>query len=214
MALRMSDDGGNGGGAEADSKKELSAAVLTPAQRRFLVRESGAADYPEGEEPSRAAKRAMRARIRERLNAAVLDLDHILHHASLNDITDALGGTDDSNKAITDQLGRARTGAIGLLDLADLEAENAADVRGNKEGMFFESAVAAGISRALNRAGVSLQNISVDIEIERGEDLDELAEGDFSELSPNDIRQLYYANKISFDTFVEAYEAARENGGE
>lgn len=192
---------------DSSDEGEFPASVLTPAQRRYLARENGGAEYPNGEEPSPAAKRAMRTRIRERLQTALLDFSHILEYADPDDISESFTPLDEfKEETVIDRVGSAVPGVIGVLYLGGLETEMKGVEVGQNEGWHFEGTVEAGIERALNRVGVSVRNVSVNIDIDRGEDLDDLAEGDLSELSPRELRQLLLAEKITSEELGQAME--------
>jgi len=169
------------------------ASILTPSQRQFLLGESDAAD---------SARRAMRGRIRARVRAAVLDSRIILQHIDPEELSSAFDplGLLRKTDVIADGIGFLYLSAVSM----GMES-----VEGRGDRVAFAKSVEDGIRGALNRHDVSVKDVSVRIEIELGDPLDELAEGDLSEYSVPILQQLLITDKITPETFGEVIAKRR-----
>lgn len=170
-------------------------ALLTPRQREIL--------RDEGEDIGERAKRTARARIRDRLKASVLDLELIVQALPLKDLDKALAEPEGHEHDVVPPVANAITALPMLLYLYNRERELGAE--DYVDGWVTARDVAAGICDALTRLGVSYDYVDVEIEIERTEDLVELAEQDISELSDHHLTQLHRAGLISNDEFARTW---------
>ncbi|GGN27021.1 hypothetical protein [Halarchaeum nitratireducens] len=168
------------------------AALLTNAQRAYL---RGEKDY----RPS--VERDVKKRIRNRLHAGVLDLSLAFQQLSLEEIDTALSESPDFDKGDTLEVPPAFFDVIGLIYLVDRRQE----LNGPHEGWFMETKVETGIERAFGKIGVSYSMIDVEIDIERGQDLENLAEEEtLADLPINTLKQMLFADVIDEEEFAKA----------
>lgn len=175
-------------------EEERPSSLMTDRQRKFLRGES---------ELSQSGDRAARRRIRERLQAALFDVSLIHSRLPLDDIDKAFEEPDDPELGSSLPLTNTIPDLIALLYIAFRNSETS-DSDSTHDGWFMEHNVETGIEHALNRLGVSWEVIDVDITIERGEPLDELADQELSSLSRDELKQLLIAGEIDSDEFAEA----------
>jgi hypothetical protein len=186
-------DNDNDGNAPHDEKRP--AAILTPAQRELLL---GTASVP-----NRASERAMKARIRDRVQSAILDFPIVLNHLDRSDIEAVFEEPVEVELGATFPIRNSIPYAIGLFYLSVVEAEK----KGSQpEGWRFSHTVESGLEMALNQAGVSVEDITVDIDIERGTELEELSTSDLSEQPRRVLQQLLFAGEITDEEFVAAFQ--------
>lgn len=169
--------------------RERDSALLTPRQREYL---RGELDIKP------RAERALRQRIRERLQATVFDVQLINQNLSLNDLDVAFESPEDiPQSAIDSQLPTFVT-LLYLLRRID-------ETRAPHDGWHLEQIVESGIIRALRRNGTT-GGAEVSIRVDRGEPLAELATGDLSELSADTLTDLLIAKEISKQEFTAAVD--------
>lgn len=170
------------------SDDERPAALLTKAQREYL----------RGERPdySPSTEREVRQRIRERIGASVDDISLLVERLDLEELKKAIG--DESH-----QWGDL----VALVVLAD-EVLPDTKPRGAEGDPFPELSIENGIGAALRRLGQSWETI--DVTIERGGPLDDLAQKDLAELSESELEQLRLAHKITRDEYTDELIRRRE----
>lgn len=179
------------------------ASVLTGKQRQYLRGEHDPANESH-----------FRTRIRERLQASVYDYDLILGSFRVEDIRDAFEapeGTIDNGDTLDDpapELKPFSTAmpslfAVPYIDIYDGERSS----QGQPLGWQFEIYLEQGIKRALNRLGMSYEAVDVDVSVEVGDSLDDLAEGDLRDLDSTTLSELHQWGVISAEEFVEAWSA-------
>lgn len=175
------------------------ASVLTPKQRDYL-------NAPIEDNPD-AAERAMRSRIRERIEASFQD--YLLLTATYPD--------DELEKIFSDEL-PPQEAVIAFLYAAQPEngmiAEDAIEGESSegvdRQGRWLESKVSRGIERSIAlREGVDA-DVECSIAIERTEDLEELAKGDLSELPRDKLDRLLVTKTISREEYGKANEQRLE----
>lgn len=154
---------------------------------------NGQRDYLNGDnEPTQ--ERTVKARIRQRLRTALWDISLLLDEF----------GTDEIKKTFDDKT----VFASDLVALAILAEEFSADVgmgkleydpeRGHKlaDGPDEpETTIVGGVRRAYEKLGVSLE--TVEVIIEQGRPLDELAGEELAELSDDELGQLFQSGRIT-----------------
>lgn len=179
------------------SEKERPAALLTEAQRDYL---RGEKDYA----PS--AERDIRSRIRERVQASMFDLALVANNLPLDDLDKALSEPDwfEPEPGSMLPLGSCMPRLATLLYLYNRDRETQAE--GQPDGWATANAVKGGIEAALTRMSVSYESVDVSIEVDRGDDLETLADrDDLSTLSRDQLTQLLRAGLITGDEHAEAW---------
>ena len=171
---------------------EWPASIMTPEQRKRITED--------GLDPSDAADRAMLARLRKRIQAAVLDLGTLSRALTQPEIQKAFKDPDDRVYA---PIGSTVPDALALFYLAGWEQETASNT---SEGWYFEGKVEAAIERALNARGITAEDVTVDIDVERGDPIDDLARGELKNLPKAVLSQLFANGAISHEEFIEAIE--------
>jgi len=179
-------------------------ALLTPRQRDALRGES---------DLSERGERAARARIRKRLHASIFDLQLITSTLPLKDLDKALSEPEEyeSKPGSSPPLKNALFTLPALMYLSNRHSEPTAN--GQPDGWQTALTVEHGIELALTRMGVGYDSIDVEIQVERAESLEELAEGDLASYSPDRLTQLHRAGVIDSDQFAQAW-GAKDNDEE
>lgn len=170
------------------SDDERPAALLTKAQREYL----------RGERPdySSSTEREVKQRIRERIGSSVDDISLLVERLDLEELKKAIGG--ESHKW---------GDLVALVVLAD-EVLSDTEPRGAEGDPFPELSIENGIGAALRRLGQSWETI--DVTIERGGPLDDLAQKDLTELSESELDQLRMAHKITREEYADEVIRRRE----
>ena len=168
-------------------------ALLTPGQRDYLRGES---DIEKGS----ANERAIRNRIRNRLRQSIRDLAIINEYLETRDLEQAFDLIDllEMSAPVTlllDINSRVKQNQSNT-DRGDIPSEEAIDG--------FESIYSSGLRGLYIKRGYEVEEITVDIEIELGDDINEIAGKDLSEISKRQIIQLYEAGEISSQVFFDA----------
>lgn len=170
--------------------------VLTRRDREFLTM-GEELDLTEG------AERQKRQRIRDRLHQSILDFPVIKQCMDVSEIQKAFEPHGDLSPGRSLHIMNALDDVIAVLYLASLDEEVSGDF---PEGWFFERVVSNGIEGALVRTGVSVEDVSVSIDIQRGERLEDIT-GDLSEQPPGILTQLYQGGEITSDEYADAMSA-------
>jgi hypothetical protein len=171
--------------------------ILSPADRRYL-------ENPEEYSPQAAHERE-RA-IVERIHEALHDFPQIVSDLDEELLAEAFGDRDLEHKDHTLNVLRA---AVAFLYLGVTDTVEPADL--GKDA--FEEMVEGGVKRAYLQRGDSVQNVTVNIEVETGPPLEEVLEQ--SELGLIELFQLIEAGEIPGDEAVEIMnEHLQERGGE
>lgn len=191
------------------------AALLTPRQRKVLRKETDISDR---------GKRAARARMRERLRTTMMDFHLILQGLDPQSIQSALErraapsigeGPGDHSPEVREEilLENGLAAAIGVVFLAELErsppltAEDRIDMLTDTRRL--EKRTEKGVRVALNRLGVSARSVDATVDIELGEEFDELDNRDVDELaklSTTELLQAHQSGTIDSDRFMTAME--------
>lgn len=174
--------------------------VLTQSQRELLRENKN--------EISEAGERMAKKRIRERLHKSIFDYALLQSKLELDEIRQAF--TDTSPPAtepkelnnIHNQLHKA----IALLYLGSSEAREV-----DTDNEAFAGAVENGIRRAYNKCGVSLENITVTIDVEEGPELEDLP-GREDDLTYTQAKELLEGGEIGADEFLRL--GAKALGGD
>lgn len=184
-------------------------ALLTSRQRKIL---QGEADI------TPRAERAARARIRERLRATIQDFTILSSGLDPQDIKKALArrasppsdrerGTPLPAEVQEEiRLENGLADAIGIAYLAGLERSSH---RPDTDVRFVEGRAEKGIRRALNQLGRSVKIIDVKVDIELGEEFDDLTgltAAELAEYSMAELQQAHLDGAITDEQFFEAME--------
>lgn len=174
------------------SDDEISA-LLTPGQRDYLRGESDI-------ETGSANERAMRNRIRNRLRQSVADLGLINKHLETRDLEQTFDLIDllklSPQLTLLLDIDSRIKGNYSSADSEALPSEDEIDG--------FETLYSSALRGLYIKRGYEVEKITVDIEVELGDDIDEIAKRHLSELSDREIIQLHEANKISSRQFFDA----------
>ena len=163
-------------------------------------------------------ERSARARIRERIRAGVLDATLILEKLPPEHIQQALQLHSEDDPALE----TAVSNLLGMIYLAYVDQETF-DVDdpgvviapgswsgGLDEGWYFAWHAERGITAALNRLGVIVDDVDVDVDIDRGEEISKLGDLDTSELAEypdSTLVQAWNAGRITDGQFADAIKA-------
>ena len=183
------------------SDEEISA-LLTPGQRDYLRGESDI-------EPGSANERAVRNRIRNRLRQSISDLAIINEHLEPRDLEQAFDLIDLIDFSVPISL---------LLDIysrvkLDQVDENRGTVPSDEAIDGFEAIYAGALRDLYIKRGYAVEEISVDIDVELGENIDEVAETELSQLPNRQIIQLFEAGEIDRYEFIDALESEEDEMG-
>lgn len=186
-------------------------ALLTPSQRAYLTGDSEV-------EPESNNARAVESRIRTRLRWGMYDFILLLGHLSPeerakvfaekggNENEEGLLGTNPIRNTIIDALGffyLATSDLDGFWAQRDRWREmNKHDAAAEKFAAFIQ----AGITRAFTIEGENVENVDVNINIEPGESLSDLADGSLDELPENTLHQMLDAEEITPREYGEAMQ--------
>lgn len=183
--------------------------VLTNSLRKYLLGEK---------EPSN--KSEARSRIRDGLYMSVFDYHLMLNEMPIDEIRAALS---EPEKEITDievtdpedqrpdliqKFGKALPSVFGLIFIKLFS--DAKGVENQPIGWEMELYIEHGIRRALNRMGESVTSVNVDIDIQLGESLEDIADSDLTELDHDTLSQLRKGGYISDEQFAETWVAIKE----
>jgi hypothetical protein len=177
-------------------------ALLTPRQRDALRGES---------DLNARGERAARARIRERLQASIFDLQLIASTLPLDDLDKALSEPEEyeSKPGTQPPMTNALHTLPEMVYLSYRDSGPAAE--GQPDGWQTALTVERGIESALTRMGIGYDSIDVEIQVERAEKLEEFAEGDLASYSPDRLTQLHRAGVIDGDQFSQAWSAMQSD---
>jgi len=177
-------------------------ALLTASQRKYIKGESDV-------EPGTSHARAVESRLRTRLRWGMYDFTLLLGHLAPEerkkvfeekgekDGEEGLLGTTPLRTTIIDALG------FFYLVLADFDDWWARQERWEERDRYavaaerFEELLSSGIARAFMSEGESVEEINVDIEIDRGESLSALADMPLEEHPEHVLNQLLEAGEIT-----------------
>lgn len=168
------------------------AALLTPTNREYLRGEK---------ELDGAAERALRSRIRKRIQAGLRDFSIILDRLADDDLdkvfSESVETRGGSQMPISDTISRV----IAVLYLGLPRGDD--DPRKPDDDPV-ATVIATGIERALTRRGGAVASVSVEVDVELRDDLSEIAEKDLTELSTDVLEQLLFADEITPTEFANA----------
>lgn len=167
-------------------------ALLTPGQREYLL---GDSDIESGS----ANERATRGRIRSRLTQAIGDLAILNANLESRDVEQAFEPIDFNDIApaialILDGFSRVskyQHGA-GERDIPDDEVTD-----------MFTDFYASALKEMYVKRGIEVEDITVDIDIELGDSLDQIASKDLSEISEKQLIQLLESGEINKYEFID-----------
>lgn len=184
------------------------AAMLTSRQRGVIT---GEADIgPRG-------KRSSRARIRARLRAGFADCHLILQNMGVDDIKTALEQREPPTPGSGEEaaLENGMASAIGLIHLAGLDritrppSKETGTRKPFTDTRFVEARATKGIRLALNRLGMSVETVDVNIDITVGEEfagLDDLDAAELAEYSESTLLQARQEGAIERGQFMDAMD--------
>jgi hypothetical protein len=181
---------------------DVTASILTPAQRKYLL---GEGDVKEGS----SSERALRRRIRNRMMAGLSDLQILGDKWGGRDRTMVIEGLGEVSPTF---LLNRTTDTIDFLFSLLLEPEALAQLPGRVTSIepVFESTVESAVRRAVSRRGESLENVSVEITIDRGPAFSEYEDVDLVDIPRHILRQMQTVNEISDEEFARAVLAKKE----
>lgn len=177
----------------AEAYEDAPASVLTPTQREYF--------FGDGE-PSESGKRALLRRIRQRITAGLWDfslLVRTLPDEEIRKISDENpSGPQDSAIGFF-YAAQPRTGVINE-DL--IKGGNPTGI--DRRARWMETKMERGIAYAISvREGVEA-DVDVSINVDRKQNLEELAEGDLADLSRDQLDTMLVAGIISRHEYAEA----------
>lgn len=172
-----------------ENNNELPAAILTPAQREYLLGKRETTD---------SGERAIKSRIRKRLRTALVDINTLVRNLDPEDRKTAL-------KDITD-IQDYVIAAIGFfyLVLDDVDDSPSTDSA-------FAILAEKGIEAALVRDGVSVNDVEITVEVDRGGSLEDIPTDDLPRRDRQELQQLLVNGTITQDEFADAIRAKRED---
>jgi hypothetical protein len=147
----------------------------------------------------------------------MIDLDQVLRGLDPSEIQQALEVREVPEPGVYGEEAKLENGmaaAIGMMYLAGLERYGAQSGQGAPADLtytrFVEERAKKGIRMVLNQLGVSTESVNVDIDIELGEEFDELAgleASDLAEYSMSELLQAHQAGTIDNEQFMAAMDA-------
>lgn len=181
------------------SRDEHIRGILTQSDREYL---RGERELTEGAEYN------TRRRIYRRLRSGVLDATLIFQRLPEGDIRKAFRVADDQGVGPS-SIATARTNLLALLHLSGCLIEGQ-DV--GTEG--FGRQLEKGIERSFGRQGREVKRVSVTIDVEIGDDIEDLSPADLAQRFPiARLREMLVAGVISDEEFTQAWEE-KTRGGE
>lgn len=174
------------------------AAVLTKSQREYVL---GETDYTKNQ------ARAVESRIRNRLQAALYDFAlvwRVLPEEEVEKIRPESGELSFPTDALAAWLYRLQP------ENATVEAdliEEASPENRDRRAEWVEGDVSSGIRKVIEHHEQKAASVETSILVEREVSLDELAEGDLTELSRERLTTLLREEKISAEEYGEAIQA-------
>ena len=181
---------------DAETSYDPPSSLLTPTQRAFL--------RGERENTTDSNKRAIRRRIRNRLKAGVIDSNLIVNELNVEDIGTALAEPKVAQSQVYQPVGSSIKSLASLMYLHSRRYEVEPEE-------VMEREIEYGITDALGRLGINTRQVSVDIEVETGEDLSDLADGDLSEVSDETLENLVQNQEITIRQFVDEFSKRQED---
>ncbi|WP_423744771.1 hypothetical protein V5735_01630 (plasmid) [Haladaptatus sp. SPP-AMP-3] len=174
---------------------DLQNSILTQRMRDYLQGE-GYDDHD--------AERMTRKRIRERLRASIFDIQLIASELPLHDLDKAF--TEPEEREIEPGFQLPLANSVSALPMLLYLIHREAEMNPNtpNKGWRTELEVESGIEKALVRLGESYEAVDVNITIEGGVPLKELAESELASLSTDMLKQLLAADEITSEEFAEA----------
>lgn len=185
--------------------EDAPAAVLTPAQREYFVGER----QVEG-----ASERALLSRVRQRIRASSSDFSLLIREYTNNEF-DKLR-PEGKRPHPTDSLAgflyaaQPREGMIVEDVMGDDDPPNR-----DRRAAWMEKIISRGVEKAIEHREGRDSTVEVSIKVDREENLKDLAEGDLSRLSRDQLDSLLYTGTITRESYAEANKRRlnREFGG-
>ena len=181
------------------SHRDRTSAVLTQAQREYI---RGEKDYRP------AVEREVKRRIEDRIQASIFDIELLANEYPLAGLDEGLAEPDwwDGGPVSIPPVERAISSLAALIYLRARDTEEiVAEQDGRSHGYRTALHIRGGIETALTRLGVAAEDISVDIEVQRGEDLETIAEqGDLSNVGRKQLARMNLEGLISEQEFNKA----------
>jgi len=160
---------------------------------------------------SDASERMTRSRIRDRLREGMLDLNLLLRHMDPSDIQTALESrvsTADDMPAEA-ELRDGLASAIGVVYLACRDRQGTAQSPEESDNRIFLDCSDRGVRIALNRLGMTVDDVETTLDIDMGTPFPELGTLPPAELATYSMEELFHAKdrgditKEQFDLAVE-----------
>ncbi|HET7325484.1 MAG TPA: hypothetical protein VFJ06_14245 [Halococcus sp.] len=185
----------------------LSSAVLTPAQREYIT-----SDENDKEQVSGVDERAMRARIRERFKAGIYDMYLLSMFMEDRDRKQALADMDVIDPETGDKMmvyynylmPMLRFLFAGLLD-----PETQTDGFDTPEEMF-TTLLEYTIKNSFPQRGLAIEDINVEISVERGEQFDDPTPADLADQPLDVLRQMSAGSKLTHEQFQEIIKSRED----
>jgi len=198
----------------ADSDDDLSprypslASILTNKQREYLL---GQSDI---EERTRS-ERAIRRRIRDRVAVAFADLWILSRHLEERDRVMVIETLQEEDELY---LANSAMRGIGLIFELLLNPEAGYGTDHPSAERRLEMMVNSGVRQAFAQHGMSVENVDVDITVDRGATFGEFEDHDLEDVPRPVLEQMLLADEITSDEFVNALarmaEEEKENADE
>lgn len=169
-------------------------ALLTENQRKYLIGDA------EIEEKS-SQERAIRARIRDRLYQSIADLGLLHEHLEHRDV--AKGFEDPNGVFISASVRDNIDSALALLFEGAIENRGGDIEYVGPTQETLEELIGDALKRMYISKGKSVDDVSVTVEVELGEPLDQIEERELEQLRTEQLRQLALSGRITFEKYEE-----------
>lgn len=179
-----------------DYDDDTPASILTPAQREYFLGER---------HPNEGSKRALLQRVRKRVQASFFDVALLVHSLPSSEIEKIRPGEGEKVPPV-----KALAGLLyymqpedGLL-LEEVTLGPEPDPPRDRRAAWAENDIKRGIEQAIARREGADADVDVSITVDRGESLEELAEGDLTQLPRDVLDKLLYSGVIDGERYAEA----------
>ncbi|OIB55738.1 hypothetical protein [Natrialba sp. SSL1] len=190
----MEDDNSRGHENSADVPDFGMSALLTKNQRKYL---NGKSDI----EKKSAQERAVRARIRNRLYQSIVDLGLLHQHLEHRDLAKAV--EDPNGVPISASIHDNIDAALALLLDGAIENRGGNIKYVGQTEETLEKILEKALTTMYLSHGQSVEQVNVDLNVNIGESLDEIAEKELEQLQPEELRQLAITGHIPFEKYEE-----------
>ena len=174
---------------------ERSRGVLTRNDRDWIINRP--------EDLNESTERQKRQRIRDRLHQTILDFPIILDYMDYEDVKRAFQSRDEIELGSVLHISNGIGSTIAVLYLALIDE---APDQNTPEGWQFARLIESGIEDAIVRTGVSVEDVSVTIDIERGERLKDIT-GNLADQPRDTLLQMFRGGVITENELADALKA-------